>query len=400
MKFRKEIIRLGKYVLPDGDGELDVTPERLRAWLEATRAAGVKTWVPYRHSRDPRDNCGFVEGFEVADGILYGVFDITDEEAAKKISEGTIKDVSIGVGPVRKETGEEYAEVIKHVALVMDPHVREQGEFQALMEAGDLTFAFSASDKVQDITPEWAKLPMRAQELYESEYKWALAEYEDEKIAEDIAWHAVKQNYHKVRGEWKRKKPDWLKMESDSLITRLAYKVGLLNGRTKGGEDLDVKELSEKVEKQEIRLEALESDKVKLEAERDEWAAKFEASEKAKAEADAKIAEFEAAEKERKVAEREAFEAEAGEFADKMVKALKAEPAVKDKWVKLYLTDKELALESAKTLKVKFEGDVDGEPQDRKEPSKLDRADPKVVGMLEAMGYDKEAIERHLGEEE
>ena len=182
-------------------------------------------------------------------------------------------------------------------------------------------------------------------------------------------------------------------------LGNLLGKVGINVFRKEGGEQVD-KQLEAKVDELNTRFEALLETKVELEAERDEWAAKFEASEKAKAEADAKIAEFEAAEEERKVAEREAFEAEAGEFADKMVKALKAEPAVKDKWVKLYLTDKELALESAKTLKVKFEGDVDGEPQDRKEPSKLDRADPKVVGMLEAMGYDKEAIERHLGEEE
>ncbi len=65
-RFRKEIIRVGRYVLPDDPGKtVDVTLERLREWVNDTRAAGVKTWVPYHHSYHPADNAGWVEAFEM-----------------------------------------------------------------------------------------------------------------------------------------------------------------------------------------------------------------------------------------------------------------------------------------------------------------------------------------------
>lgn len=194
-KFRKEIIRLGKYVLPDDPSKtIDVTLERMEKWIADTKAAGVKTWVPYRHSRDPRDNCGFVPEFEVADGIMYGTFDITDEETAKKIEEGTIRDVSISVGPVVKEDGTEYPEVIRHVALVMDPHVREQGDFAA-MEAAKGGFCFSASDRVNE-------------NLFRKFMNWLKREEGGEDLDEE-----TKKRYAKMEVEFEAAKEKTLEME-------------------------------------------------------------------------------------------------------------------------------------------------------------------------------------------
>ncbi|UCH78983.1 MAG: hypothetical protein JSU81_03260, partial [Candidatus Coatesbacteria bacterium] len=148
-RFRKEIIRLGRYVLPDEpDQTIDVTAERLQQWVNDTQAAGVKTWVPYHHSYHPADNAGWVEAFEIADGKLYGLFNITDQETAARIVDGTIRDVSIGVGPVLTACGRRYGEVIKHVALTLDPHLRDQEGFEMMMEARrNGGFVFRASSR-------------------------------------------------------------------------------------------------------------------------------------------------------------------------------------------------------------------------------------------------------------
>jgi hypothetical protein len=292
--------------------------------------------VPRRHSRDPNDNTGWVEGFEIANGVLYGLFDITDEETAKKIEEGTIRDVSIGVGPVTREDGTKYPEVITHVALTLDPHVREQGDFAA-MEAAGGGFCFSASDR-----------------------------------------------------------------KKENFITRLAYRVGLLNGKLGGGEQVEVKELNEKLDGLTVRLEAVEADKISLEAERDELKAEMEAAKTSLEEANGKVAEFEAADGdgERKKAEIEAFEAEAGKFADGLVKKLELEPAKRDTWYTAYIENKDFALEAASQLGVKFEGEVDGEPKERPKAKPSDE-DPAVAGVLGQMGYEDVdgMLERHGGEE-
>lgn len=340
-KFRKEIIRLGRYVLPSGDGEIDVTEDRIKEWLEATQASGVKTWVPYRHSQDPRDNCGFIDGFEFTDGILYGEFNITDDEAAEKINEGTIQDVSIGVGKVVTEDGTTYAEVIKHVALVMDPHLREQEGFKA-MEAAEGGFCFSASDRVKE-----------------------------------------------------------------NFLIKLAYKIGLLNGRTKGGENLDAKELNEKVEGLTVRLEAAEADRLKLEAEYNDLKTKVDAADEKLKEAEGKVAEFEAADTKREEEAREALEAEAKTFAEGLVKKTEsemkegAEPAKVERWTKLYLTDKELALEAADSLGLKFEaGEVTGDPQKRPGTNPLEKENPAMIDQLKKFGHSEEDLAKEFKEPE
>jgi hypothetical protein len=84
------------------------------------------------------------------------------------------------------------------------------------------------------------------------------------------------------------------------------------------------------------------------------------------------------------------------------VRAGRAKPAHQNKWRELYLKDKDLALEAAAALDVRFDAaEVAGEPQDNgrpAEPSPLARENPEVVDVLKAMGYDEAAIERRLGE--
>ncbi len=141
-RFRKEIIRAGTYYHPDApQGTLEVTVERMEIWADNFREAGIKVWVPYRHSKDPKENTGWVEDILVEGQSLFAVLNITDEGAAEMLRDGTIQDVSIGIEfDFVDDRGRHFAEVIRHIALTVDPLIREQGPFdevRAVPSTGD-----------------------------------------------------------------------------------------------------------------------------------------------------------------------------------------------------------------------------------------------------------------------
>jgi hypothetical protein len=436
-RFRKEIIRLGRYVLPDDPEEtVDVTAERLRRWVDDTKAAGVKTWVPYHHSYHPADNAGWVEAFEIADGKLYGVFNITDGDTAARIVDGTIQDVSIGVGPVLTACGKRYDEVIRHVALTLDPHVRDQDGFEMVMEAKrNGGFCFRARDIVDDDTePEGGE----AGEEWDAAYVDALpdecfayiepggeADAEGKTVPRELRHFPVRdadgnvspphveealaaldtetlstgepipdEDRERIRDELdtlleeaggEEEKPvdeEKVPVEAESARSRrLARFLGKLGFKGEGARTKDVVRMERRVDALCVRLEAVNAELAAVKAERNDLRL-----EKLERDAEARMT----------------FEAEADRFAAALVRAGRAKPACRNKWRELYLKDKELALEAASALEVRFEaGATAGEPQEfgrPRETAAVDREDPAVVATLKAMGYDEAAIERRLGE--
>lgn len=134
--FKKEVIKTGVYPHPHNpDKFFTVTGERLREWVDAFNRSGVKVWVPHHHSGDTRDNAGWVEDIFVEDGVdgeqsLYAVLNITDGETAKKIRDGTIADVSLALEyDFVSANGEVFPELIRHIALTLDPHITNQTPF-------------------------------------------------------------------------------------------------------------------------------------------------------------------------------------------------------------------------------------------------------------------------------
>jgi hypothetical protein len=131
VRFRKEIIRVGRFRHPqDRDDVIEITEERLRKWVENFGKAGVKVWVPYRHSADPKDNTGWVENMYVDNGRLFAVMRIVDDETVRLLREGVVEDVSVGVDlDYVDAVGRHFGEVVKHVALTLDPYIKEQEGF-------------------------------------------------------------------------------------------------------------------------------------------------------------------------------------------------------------------------------------------------------------------------------
>ena len=130
-RFLKEIIRVGDYRHPAlPDETVVITPDRLRRWVRNFYAAPVKVWVPYRHSADPQDNTGWVEDLLLDGEKLFAVLRITDEGAARLLRDGTVEDVSVGVeADFVDMTGRRWDELLRHVALTLDPHLRRQEGF-------------------------------------------------------------------------------------------------------------------------------------------------------------------------------------------------------------------------------------------------------------------------------
>lgn len=133
-RFRKELIHTGEYTLPaDPERKVIITSERMQNWIRAFQESGVKVWVPLGHSRAPEQNVGWVTELLLEDESLVGILEITDPEIAEKLRQGSIADVSIGVEYEFVDcNGTSWAEIIRHVALTVDPHIREQGAFAEL----------------------------------------------------------------------------------------------------------------------------------------------------------------------------------------------------------------------------------------------------------------------------
>jgi len=133
-RFLKEIIRVGDFRHPAQAGEtLRITDGRLREWIRNFYACPAKVWIPYRHSADPQDNTGWVEDLFADEGKLFAVMRITDERAAALLREGTVEDVSVGVERDFVDMdGRRYGEVVRHVALTLDPYIRNQTGFVPL----------------------------------------------------------------------------------------------------------------------------------------------------------------------------------------------------------------------------------------------------------------------------
>lgn len=157
---RKTLLPLGKHVSPDG--EVDVTPDRVKHWVETfqkQKQNKIKIPMPWGHQRlatpdnkefiRSRFNAGTLKDLMVGpDGSLDGILEAPglQEENGQlvsiaKMDDGTpvktsIADVSVGIFPDWKDgKGNEWNDMIGHVALAPLPVWADQSGFQSLSTA-------------------------------------------------------------------------------------------------------------------------------------------------------------------------------------------------------------------------------------------------------------------------
>ncbi len=131
-RFRKDLIRAGRFVKTAEGYSFTVTPDHLDHWaliFSRMREAGVKVPVPVSHKewQNPENNRGWlVDAFREQDRLV-GVIDLIGDDGIKLAGRS---DVSIYVEPEFTDgAGNRYEWPILHVALCTDPVVPGLGEF-------------------------------------------------------------------------------------------------------------------------------------------------------------------------------------------------------------------------------------------------------------------------------
>jgi hypothetical protein len=155
MKFKKQILTEGLYLVGDGKGGRKatfVTKDRINHWVnqhKAMRNAGLNIPAPEFHdpkavpSEQPvgsKSNYGFWESLEqdqTEDGLvaMNGVLDAPHEEDAEKIGK-TVRETSIYAVPKFVDGhGNEWEDVLTHIAVVTKPIEPGQKNFESVGDA-------------------------------------------------------------------------------------------------------------------------------------------------------------------------------------------------------------------------------------------------------------------------
>ncbi|MGR3310223.1 MAG: hypothetical protein ACUZ77_05545 [Candidatus Brocadiales bacterium] len=138
--FQKELIRTGTWGPPGKEWTLKVTKDRIDGWIKAfdsMKRKGIKVPVPYDHTFDSKRNAGFVEKLWRENNRLLAEIEIPLDEDIERIGT-TIKDVSVGIIPDFIDgKGNEFGEVIEHVALTTFPVVPSKDNFEKIAAGAD-----------------------------------------------------------------------------------------------------------------------------------------------------------------------------------------------------------------------------------------------------------------------
>ena len=150
MLVEKEIISPGTYWYTDeGTGlprKLDVTPELTKYWCDqgsAMLGAGLTVPVPFEHDfsahpMTPKDkllnNAGEVKEYRLRGDSLFGVVDVQDPDAKRKIGH-SIRWTSPWINSFTDGNGRAWNNVISHLALTTRPRITKQQPFGSVAAA-------------------------------------------------------------------------------------------------------------------------------------------------------------------------------------------------------------------------------------------------------------------------
>ena len=150
MLVEKEIIGPGVYWYTDQKTglprKLVVTPELTKYWHEQggkMLSAGLTVPVPFEHDFDahpmtPKDkllnNAGEVKEYRLKDSVLFGVVDVQDPDAKRKIGH-SIRWTSPWINSFTDGDGRKWENVISHLALTTRPRITKQAPFSSIAAA-------------------------------------------------------------------------------------------------------------------------------------------------------------------------------------------------------------------------------------------------------------------------
>lgn len=130
-QYRKDVIKVGRFVHPSTGKDVSVSEERLKHWHKSfheMQAAGIN--IPIRNGHDG-DAIGHIAGATVAGNKLEMLHDFPDDGAVTIAKRNRF--VSVGVVPTYIDAhGNEWKDVIEHVASTPVPVITGQSEFIAL----------------------------------------------------------------------------------------------------------------------------------------------------------------------------------------------------------------------------------------------------------------------------
>jgi len=146
--FRKDIVQVGTWVHPGSGETIDISLARIQHWATVGNqmlAAGIKIPIPATHTNDPEKNRGYVQKFDVQGDKLWMNCELIGTDAIQLAARC---EVSISVVPeVKGADGTVYTDAPNHIAMVTDPVIPGQGQFQVieLSRAKALQLAIGAS---------------------------------------------------------------------------------------------------------------------------------------------------------------------------------------------------------------------------------------------------------------
>lgn len=202
MLIEKEVIRPGTYWAPDRKTgvprKIVVTSEHLTHWHEQGNkmlAMGLTVPVPCEHDFDAhpmtpaeklKNNAGWVKEFRVRDNALFSVLDIQDDAIAAKLPK-TIRWTSPWFASFVDGKGNDWKNVVSHVALTTRPRATEQAQF------ADTASALSIAQEAElddTILSRAGRLTAEGQPEFPIAFSMyctgvALSEEEDEKPGEE-----------------------------------------------------------------------------------------------------------------------------------------------------------------------------------------------------------------------
>ena len=141
--FVKDILRVGRWVHPITKEVVDVTLDRIQNLVrnvEEYRQTLDHKAIPYQdgHNFDAKKTLGWWKQFFSHGDRLYGVVDVTDGEAARKMEDGSIRSVSARIDYGAGDTkGKVYDEVFTHVCATPLAVLDGQHDFIKLSREAD-----------------------------------------------------------------------------------------------------------------------------------------------------------------------------------------------------------------------------------------------------------------------